>query len=380
MTLQTTEVPFRTSATDPSDGRWESAGQLDAPEPRHARSAPPRPRIDPVWKKLGLTMLIPFFLAAIMSLAYLGAFHEPTPEHLPVAVIGQSPETLVFAQTLKNESGEALDVRTLPNADAARKLIENRELSAAYAPAKDHATLMVSSAASETTANIAEKIFLPVAFKQDLPLQVQDVVPASGHDNTGQGQFFLLVALSIGGYASAIPIAGHTARFRLASRFGLAAAAAAVVASIGLLVAGPVYHVITTGLGAAWLLSWLYVSAIILLGLGLHPILKHWTTPVLTLLFVALNFTSSGGIFIPAVQPAFFAGLSGFWNGSAWLHAVQTVTYFPGQGIGLDVLRLFLWLVPGAALMALTHAWSVHKTRLANEDFAVNELDEAGAA
>ncbi|WP_417215556.1 hypothetical protein [Arthrobacter sp.] len=370
MTLQTAYERPHTSAELP----------ITPSEPRRGHTGPRRPRTGGVWKPLGLTMLIPFFLATVMGLAYLGAFHQPAPHHLPVAVVGSSPQTLVFAQTLKNESGEELDVRTVPDAATARQLITDRQIYAAYAPGQDAATLLVSSAASETTANIAQKVFLPIAYQQHLPLKIDDVVPAGEHDSTGQGLFFLLVALSIGGYASAIPISGHMGRFRLAGRFGLAAGAGAVVAGLGLIIAGPIYHIIDASIWGSWLISWLYVSAIVLLGMGLHPMLRHWTTPVLTLLFVALNFTSSGGIFVPEVQPGLFAGLSTFWNGNAWLHAVQTIAYFPGQAIGLDLLMLALWLVPGALLLVLTHIWSVRKTRLADENASVGELDEAGAA
>lgn len=333
-----------------------------------------------VWAKLGLTMLIPFFLAATIGLAYLGAFHEPTPHNLPVAVVGSAPATKVFAQTIKDKAGAALDVRTVPDESTARTLITRRELAAAYAPGDASATLFVSSAASETTAGIAQKIFLPIAFEQRVPVQVVDVVPAGSHDTTGQGLFFLLVALSVGGYASAVPLSGFMGRVRLGTRFGLAVTAGAVVAAIGVVIAGPVYSVVQENQWGAWLMSWLFVSAIVLLGMGLHPLLRHWTTPVLTLLFVALNFTSSGGIFSPDVQPGVFAGLNAFWNGAAWLHAVQTLTYFPGQNFGSDILKLILWLVPGALLMALTHLWSVRKTRLANENARIMEVEESIAA
>lgn len=339
-------------------------------------SRPPAPE----WRKLGVTMLIPFFLATVMGLAYLGAFHQPTPHNLQVAVVGGTPATKVFAQTIKDAAGTALDVRTVPDDAAARALVAGRELAAAYAPGKFGATLFVSSAASETTAGIAQKIFMPIAFEQHLPIQVVDVVPAGSHDTTGQGLFFLLVALSIGGYASAVPLSGFMGRVRIGARFGLATAAGAVVAGIGVVIAGPVYQVIESNIWGIWLVSWLYATAIVLTGMGLHPLLRHWTTPALTLIFVALNFTSSGGIFSPDVQPGLFAGLNTFWNGSAWLHAVQTLAYFPGQAFGLDILKLVLWLVPGSLLMVLTHAWSVRQTRLANENAFIAEVEEAIAA
>ncbi|UTT40165.1 hypothetical protein NMP99_02290 [Glutamicibacter mishrai] len=354
------------------------------PAAKHSNSTPqkqatskPAPK---GWGKLARTMLIPFFLCAIMGLFYLGAFHQPTPHNVQVAVVGDSAATKVFAQTLQDESDGALNVRTVENKETAQQLVENREIVAAYESTKDSATLYASSAASETSVNIAQKVFMNVAYKQGQPFHAEDVVPAGEHDSTGQGLFFLLVALSIGGYASAVPLAGFMGKVKLPIRFAMAAVAAAVVATIAVIVSGPIYQIIQNHYASIWLISWVYAASIIMLGMGLHPMLRHWTTPILTMCFVALNFTSSGGIFQPAMQPGFFGALNTFWNGAGWLHAVQTLVYFPGQGIGMDILRLILWLIPGAALMCATHAWSAHKTRLANENAKIEEIERTVAA
>ena len=332
------------------------------------------------WRKLGLTMLIPFFLVTVMGLAYLGAFHQPEPHNVQVAVVGNTASAQAFAQTLEEKSGEALDVRTVPDEAAARALITSREITAAYAPSATAATLLLSSAASETTANITQKIFMPVAFEQHLPFQIVDVVPVGSHDTTGQGLFFMLVALSIGGYASSVPLAGFMGRIRLRTRFGLAALAAAVVATLGVVIAGPIYGVLQNNVAGTWLLSWVYVLAIVMLGLGLHPVLRHWTTATLTLFFVALNFTSSGGIFAPEMQPGLFGALNTFWNGAAWYQGAQTLAYFPDLSMTVPILKLVLWLVPGIVLMVLTHMWSVRNTRIADENTRIREIEEAVAA
>src|SRR3954454_7542271 len=61
-----------------------------------------------------LTHLItPLLMCLGMGLAYMGAFVTPEPNHLPVAVVGSGPETKVFAQTIKDKAGNALDVRTV---------------------------------------------------------------------------------------------------------------------------------------------------------------------------------------------------------------------------------------------------------------------------
>ncbi|MET4094108.1 hypothetical protein [Arthrobacter sp. UYCu712] len=334
----------------------------------------------PFWKSLGLHLLIPFFLAAGMGLAYLGAFAQPEPDHLQVAVVGAAPQSQVFAQALNDKALGKLDVRTVADAASARSLIADREIAAAYEAGPEGATLYVASAASDTTASVVQKIFLPIAYGEHLPLKVEDVVTPGGHDPTAQGLFFLLVALSVGGYSCAIAISVVAARVGVLWRMAISVLSAAVIAGIGVTVAGPVYSVIDHNEWGIWLLAWLYDLAIILIGVGLHPVLRQWTTPTLTLLFVMLNFTSSGGIFTADLVPPFFAGLSTFWNGSAWLHAAQTLSYFPGLDFWTDGLKLGLWAAAGALLVMLTHQWSVRRTRLADELARVREEEEGVAA
>ncbi|GAA4265681.1 hypothetical protein [Frondihabitans peucedani] len=375
------QVALRPSSPRTTDSRAQDHGGAHRHLPAPARG--PRTLFGAplgVLRAFGLAVLVPLFLAVGMSLAYLGAFHQPTPHDLPVAVVGTSAETQVFAQRLTDNDPDALSVRTVATDAEARKLIEGRTLTAAYEPTATQATLLVSSAASETSANVAQKIFQPIAFSQKLPYQVVDVVPAAEHDSTGQGLFFLLVGLSVGSYATAAAVAAFAARLGIRASILTSFVMSAVVSGIAMTVAGPIYHVVDGNVWGVWLLGWLYSVAIILIGVGLHPILRHWTTAALTMLFVMLNFTSSGGIFAVHLMPGFFAGLHAFWNGAAWLDAAQTVQYFPGHGYGLDVLRLGLWAVVGLGLALLTHLLSARRVRLANERVATREEEQVIAA
>jgi hypothetical protein len=339
----------------------------------------PRPRFwppAPVWKALGSHILIPLFLAAGMALAYLGAFHQPEPHDLPVAIVGSAPATEVFAQTMNDKAPTELDVTTVADSAKARDLVEHEKLAAAYEADATHATIILSTAASATTAETAQKIFLPIAYAQHLPVTIEDVRPTGAHDITGQGLFFLLVALSVGSYASAIAVAAVTAKLRIGWRIAVSGAVALVVAGIGVVVAGPIYQVLDGNEWSIWLLAALYSFGIIAIGVGLHPVLGKWTTPALTMLFVMLNFTSSGGIFASYLQPAFFAGLNTFWNGAAWLEAAKALTYFPGEVFGFPALRLALWAVAGVLVIVTTHILSVRRRRIADESLLVTREEE----
>ncbi|QLY33634.1 hypothetical protein H0264_16600 [Nocardia huaxiensis] len=298
-------------------------------------------------------LLTPLLMCLGMGLAYLGAFHQPEPNHLAVAVVGDNPQAMVLAQTLKDQGGKALDVITVPDRDAAVAQLKNRDLAGAFVPDAQHPELLVAKAGSDTTAMATELVFQQVTDKQGVALTVTDVTsPASG-DPTAQGIFFLLVALSIGSYGSvaAIGAAGAGLPMWIRALFGLVTSF--IVSLIGLAVAGPVFHVVDHDLGAVWAMSWLYSAGVLAIGIGLHTYLQRWTTLAMMVLFVMLNFTSSGGVYSPWLQNDFFGTLHGFWNGAGFMEGARSLLYFDGAGFGSRILSLVLWFAAGLLLIAL---------------------------
>ena len=297
-----------------------------------------------------LTHLVtPLLMCLGMGLAYMGAFVTPEPHHLPVAVVGTAPQAKVFAQTVKDTAGDRLDVRTVATRADAVALLNSREVTGAYVPGTGTPELLVASAASDMGATAAEKVFTPVAARQGEPLKVTDVAAPVADDPTGQGLFFLLIALSIGSYASVAALGAAGATLALRVRALLALGVSAVVSGIGALLAGPVFHLAHHDLAGVWGMAWLYSAGILLIGVGLHTFLKRWTTLTMMVLFVMLNFTSSGGLFRPELQNGFFGTLHAFWNGAGFVEGVRSLLYFGGDGLTSDVWTLVAWLLAGLA-------------------------------
>ncbi|MEU8679813.1 ABC transporter permease [Streptomyces sp. NPDC048611] len=340
-----------------------------------------------------LTHLItPLLMCIGMGLAYLGAFAHPAPHHLPVAVVGSGPSAQLLAQSINDKADGDLDVRTVADRSAAVDRLRHQDIFGAYVipgesqqaakASKDvkgaqgaHGVgraagassgpagrsgaggaagsaapvpeLLVATAGSDTSATVAQKVFTPIAAHQGAPLKVTDVAPPAEDDPTGQGIFFLLVAISIGSYASVAVIGGAGAVLPLRLRTALALGVSFVVALIGTAFAGPVFHLVDHGLGGLWALAWLYSAGILLIGTGLHTFLKRWTTLGVMTLFVMLNFTSSGGIFRPEMQNGFFAALHSFWNGAGFVEGTRSHVYFDGYGLPGHVWTLAGWLVVG---------------------------------
>ncbi|WP_329332194.1 hypothetical protein OG866_04980 [Streptomyces sp. NBC_00663] len=304
-----------------------------------------------------LTHLVtPLLMCIGMGLAYMGAFVTPEPHHLPVAVVGSGPEAKVFAQTVKDKAGDALDVRTVTSRAEAVDLLKSREITGAYVPSARTPELVVASAASDMDALAVEKVFTPVAAGQGVPLTVTDVAAPVDDDPTGQGLFFLLIALSIGSYASVAALGAAGATLPLRVRALLAVGVSAVVSGIGALLAGPVFHLAHHDLAGLWGMAWLYSAGILLIGVGLHTFLKRWTTLAMMVLFVMLNFTSSGGLYRPELQNGFFGTLHAFWNGAGFVEGARSLLYFGGDGLARTIWTLVIWLLLGLAITALAAA------------------------
>ncbi|MFE9421507.1 hypothetical protein ACFYNO_00940 [Kitasatospora sp. NPDC006697] len=298
-------------------------------------------------------LLTPLLMCLGMALAYQGAFHQPAPHHLKVAVVGSGPQTTALAAGIQQKAGSALDVAVVADRAAAAHQVEQRQLVGAYLPDPHAPELLVATADSDTSATVAQQAFGEVAAAQGAPLRTADLVPTAPGDPTGQGLFFLLVALSIGSYGSVAVIGAAGAALSVRARAAIGVGVSLAVSLIGTVTAGPVFHVVDHDLAAVWALAWLYSAGILLIGTALHSFLKRWTTLALMVLFVMLNFTSSGGVFRPELQPALFGWLHRFYDGAGFVEGARSILYFDGgAGLAGRVLSLVLWLAAGVALLA----------------------------
>ncbi|ARF59602.1 hypothetical protein B1H19_21200 [Streptomyces gilvosporeus] len=357
-----------------------------------------------------LTHLItPLLMCVGMGLAYLGAFADPAPHHLPVAIVGSGQSAQLLAQSINDKAGGDLEVRTVGDRSAAVEQLRHQDIFGAYViKATGDAggatgggasggvpggtsggraggvrasgpELLVATAGSDTSASVVQKIFTPIAAQHGFPLKVTDVAPTADDDPTGQGIFFLLVAISIGSYASVAVIGGAGAVLPLRLRAALAVGTSFVVSAIGAAFAGPVFHLVDHGLWGVWGMAWLYSAGILLVGTGLHTFLKRWTTLGVMALFVMLNFTSSGGIFRPEMQNGFFAALHSFWNGAGFVEGTRSHVYFDGYGLAGHVWTLAVWLVVGALVVGVA-GLAERKRRTAEATAAANAAAVAAAA
>src|SRR4029078_11369517 len=111
----------------------------------------------PTPKAVALVLVPALVLMLAFAFSYVGAFHDPTPHHVPVAVAGPAAVT---AQ-LNRLPGDPLDARQSSSRADALSQIDDREV---YGADDASATrLFVASAANRATAIALETVFNRVA-------------------------------------------------------------------------------------------------------------------------------------------------------------------------------------------------------------------------
>lgn len=293
-------------------------------------------------------MVPTFLMGLLMAVAYLAGFHKPEPHHVPLAVVGPEAQAQAIARHFQTALGDRVSMSVLPTPEAARTALEHLQISGAYIPGRGSAEVMVASAASDTTAMIVQRIFQAVSERTHVPLHVTNAVPLDASDPAGQNAFFFLVVLSVSSYAMSIAVgaAGATRSWR--DRLLLGLGASLVIALVETALAAYVFGMFGGHVGVTFGLSLLYSLAIMLVGIGLHPILTRFSTLVFATAFVGLNFTSSGGVFEPMMQPAFFQWLNQFWIGAGFIEAMRRILYFPHLSVAQPVGLIVGWLGFGA--------------------------------
>src|SRR5690349_16320653 len=152
----------------------------------------------PTPRAVALVLIPALVLMLAFAFSYVGAFHDPTPHQVPVAVVG-SPAA---AAQLDRLPGAPLDARQALSRGDALSQIDDRKAYGAFEVATNR--LFVASAANRATAIALEQTFNRVAAAQGAPaVRVTDVKPLPPKDPNGTAAFYAVIAWVFGGYMGA---------------------------------------------------------------------------------------------------------------------------------------------------------------------------------
>jgi hypothetical protein len=133
----------------------------------------------PTPKAVALVLIPALVLMLAFAFSYVGAFHEPTPHHVPVAVVGSS----AAAVQLSRLPGDPLEARQASSRPDALSQIDDRDVYGAYDAATNH--LFVASAANRAIAVALEETFNRAAAALALGGRITDPVDVEARAAAG---------------------------------------------------------------------------------------------------------------------------------------------------------------------------------------------------
>jgi hypothetical protein len=304
----------------------------------------------PTPKAVTLVLLPATVLMLAFAFFYVGAFHDPTPHHVPVAVIGPP----AVAAQLNRLPGDPLDARQVASRSGAISQINDREVYGAYEPATNH--LFVASAANRATAVALEETFARISAVQRRPAPlVTDVKPLPPKDPNGTAAFYAVIAWMFGGYIAAtlIGLIGaprSTSRQRAAARIAALAGFAIVGGILSVIMLRASFDVFSGHVVALCAIAALTIFASGAATAGIQAAAGPAGTGLIILVFVILGNSASGGPFARPLLPGLWRTIGGVLPPGASVDLARSALFFNGARILGPILVLAGWAVLGTLL------------------------------
>jgi hypothetical protein len=310
---------------------------------------------------LGVLVLQLGFIAS-----YLGAFHDPKPRDIPIAVVapaGAPAGTADQAVARLNElPAHPLKARAATDPSTARALLNDRTVYGVLLLGPGTTDrLEVASAAGATVSAALVSLVGGIDQNQIRTVVAADVIPAGRGDARGLSAFYLVVGWMIGGYlvAAILGIAKGsrpTSRTRGVLRLAALALYAVVSGLGGALIAETILSALSGHFLSLWWLGALLVFAVGAFTMAMQVLFDIVGIGLAILIFVVLGNPSAGGAYPSVLLPPFWSAIGPWLPPGAGTDAVRTIVYFPAASLSRPLWTLGAYALVGILVTMLVAA------------------------
>jgi hypothetical protein len=290
-----------------------------------------------------LLTVVGALVAFALGAAFMSLGHHPAPHNVPIAVVGDES----VAAALEAKAPDELSVRPVPDLDAAKQEIAERNVYGAVVPGPTGIdTLVIASAASNQVAN-----FLRNSIGQPTPAgtpEVVDAAPWPEDDSGGLAIGLLVTVVILGGTVGVIGMAQVLPRFEGHPRQGILPLTYLVGYA---LVFGLAITAIAAAFGVGTEAPFIErVGAFFLLSLGcaastaaMIALLGPAGSAVTALLYFVLGSQISGAGTAPQFLPSFWRELGQHLPAGGGTTLLRNLFYFPDASSGGAIALLAVY-------------------------------------
>jgi len=298
---------------------------------------------------------------------YVGLQREPTPNHLPLAVVGSA-----LAVPAQGALGQKATITTSANASAAEQLVKNHKVVAALIPTESGLRLVTAGAAGRSATAAATAIAARIAAAAHMKItSTEDLVPLAKYDAQGLSGFYVVFGSTLAAFIVAQILQSMASIIRLRWRVVTVIVGSVASALIATILAGPIYGAIPAPPVELLLCLSLLGAAVALSTLAIVSWIGPLGNIIATVLFTTLGNATSGATISAFLMPAFLAQLGALLPPGAAFNAVVNFSYFHGTNTTETLLILVLWIAVASGTL-LIH------TRRASQRPAAQDISADG--
>lgn len=296
----------------------------------------------------------------VFAASFMGAFHDPRPHAMPVAVAATPAELAQLRAATAAHAPGALSLRAVPDAPAAAAAVRDRRVDGGLVLAAGRAEVLTAAAAGSQTVATLQRAFTAQALRR--PVVTRDLVPLPSGDRAGLAPFFFVLTLVVPSMLLAVAMTLLLGHLPGAVRLAGAATFAIVLGLLDATLADPVYGALG-GFGRLAGLGMLTAFAASATTLGLGRLLGPLGVALAALVLVVVGVPASGAALGPAFVPGLFRALHPILPPGAALDAVRNAVYFGGHATWGRVAVLAGWAAAGVAAVFVGGRWSLPAAR-----------------
>ncbi|MGW3852834.1 ABC transporter permease [Streptomyces fagopyri] len=284
-------------------------------------------------------------VAGVFAWSYTYAFANPTPHHVPTAVVG-SPDAAhrAFLTGMETALDGSLVIRGYPGYAQAREAVEKQTVFAIFDLRRERVVAVdVSSASGASVAQVLEQTAPTVGRAAGMQVLVGDIKPNQRADPRGLAIFYISLAAVVVSFVGAIQLNVNAKELGAVARLAFTVAYSLLGAFAITAVVDWFLSALALPFVAVWLTLALTMYAASTVCLMFMVLFGRWALIPTWGLMVLIGNPSSGGAVSWPLLPTFL-GVVGRWlpTGAA-IGAIHTEVYFPGYLHAFPFLVLIGW-------------------------------------